>query len=156
MRKCMCVSLLYSGMLNLHDWKGWSVFLRGLQPAWPMFLRGTQPACWVAARVIFEQGCSSCMIRNGISARLTKVAKDFKDHISATKTYTMTSKERLRNISVNEWMSGSRDRTGASRRWYGSIPKFVRMRSRWLVYCLNTIMISMVQQPEPSGGEAGE
>jgi hypothetical protein len=31
------------------------------------------------------------------------------------------------------------------------------MRSRWLVYCLNTlILITLIQQPEPPGSEAGE
>jgi hypothetical protein len=31
------------------------------------------------------------------------------------------------------------------------------MRSRWLVYRLNTlILIILIQQPEPSGSEAGE
>jgi hypothetical protein len=36
-------------------------------------------------------------------------------------------------------------------------PKLVRMRSRWLVYRLNTlILIILIQQPEPSGSEAGE
>jgi hypothetical protein len=30
------------------------------------------------------------------------------------------------------------------------------MRSRWLTYCLNTILIILIQQPETSGGEAGE
>jgi hypothetical protein len=36
-------------------------------------------------------------------------------------------------------------------------PKLVRMRSRWLVYRPNTLTrIILIQQPEPSGGEAGE
>jgi hypothetical protein len=36
-------------------------------------------------------------------------------------------------------------------------PKLVRMRSRWLAYCPNTrIRIIPIQQPEPSGSEAGE
>jgi hypothetical protein len=30
------------------------------------------------------------------------------------------------------------------------------MRSKWLVYCLNTlILIILIQQPEPSGSETG-
>jgi hypothetical protein len=36
-------------------------------------------------------------------------------------------------------------------------PKLMRMRSRWLAYCPNTrIRIILIQQPEPSGSEAGE
>jgi hypothetical protein len=37
------------------------------------------------------------------------------------------------------------------------LPKLVRMRSRWLDCCLNTlILIILIQQPQPSGSEVGE
>jgi hypothetical protein len=37
------------------------------------------------------------------------------------------------------------------------LPKLMQMRSRWLAYHLNAhILIILIQQPEPSGIEAGE
>jgi hypothetical protein len=63
-------------------------------------------------------------------------------------------------IVMNEWMNESL----ALQPWRAQAtinavpqPKLVRMRSRWLACSPNTrIRIVLVQQPEPSGSEAGE
>jgi hypothetical protein len=62
----------------------------------------------------------------------------------------------FRLMWMNVWMSCTTALMGASRRYRVPQPNLVCMRSRWLACCLSTILIILIQQPEPSGSEARE